>query len=190
MIPEPQVVVLDTWPLVRYFKGEHPAAPLVEDLITDPDALPVLNVVNYTEVCWALTSDLGADQAIRDVATLRSLVSLEPVTPEIAQAAAYLKLGWHMALGDSFAASTALRYDAPLWTGDAELLCDDRIWQTRDLRSQHLMRSHARKIARGLHDVGRRDDHRNPFASLSDSSLQRRVLSAFESPSVSADLSL
>lgn len=190
MIPQPRVVVLDTWPLVRYFKDEHPAAPLVEDLVTDPAALSILSVVNYTEVYWALTSDLGPTQANRDVATLRSLVSLDPITTEIAQAAAYVKLGWHMSLGDSFAAATALRYDAPLWTGDAELLCDDRIWQTHDLRSERLIRSHTRKISRGRLDVGRRDDHRNPFASLSDSALQQQVLSTFDRPAPSAELTL
>ncbi len=39
-----------------------------------------------------------------------------------------------MALGDAFAAATAVAHDAPLLTGDPELLDRNGPWQAEDLR--------------------------------------------------------
>lgn len=48
--------------------------------------------------------------------------------------ALHIKATWHVALGDGFAAATAISHGAVLWTGDQELIFDEAPWQVRDLR--------------------------------------------------------
>ena len=45
---------------------------------------------------------------------------------------------------------------APLWTGDPELLCEDRTWDTRDLRDDGRRQQHSDRLAAGKLKVSRR----------------------------------
>ncbi len=154
--------MLDAWGAVRYFENTEPAASAVQDLLTAPGALTVMSTVNYAETTWALAGDLGIDAAHPDVEDLREVLDLRPPGLAVAEAAARLKRGWHLALGDAFAAATALALDASVWTGDPELLSADRMWLAHDLRSPQLKAEHAAKIAAGKRKIGRRTPQPSP----------------------------
>lgn len=62
------------------------------------------------------------------------VVALDDVTSERVLAAARIEAEHPMALGDAFAAATAIAYDAPLFTGDPELLDREGPWRAVDLR--------------------------------------------------------
>ncbi len=61
-----------------------------------------------------------------------------------------------MALGDTYAVATALGHAAPEWTGDAEILCVDRVWPVRDLRNEEAFQRHERRRVSGTLRAGRR----------------------------------
>ena len=104
----------------------------------------------------SLLRDRGPEFAERDAAWLSQLLVLVPVTVELAVAAARIKCAYYMSLGDAFAAATAMVYEAPLWTGDAELLCEDRASQVSDLRDADRGRQYSERIAAEKLRIGRR----------------------------------
>ena len=152
----PTAVVLDAWPVLERYAGNEPSATAIESLLSTGDTPAIMCTVNFGEVYWGLLRDLGPEIAERDAAWLSQLLVLVPVTVELAVAAARIKCAYHMSLGDTFAAATAMVHEAPLWTGDAELLCEDRTWQVSDLRAADLGRQHSERIAAGKLTVGRR----------------------------------
>jgi predicted nucleic acid-binding protein len=64
----------------------------------------------------------GESVARETIADMRGQMTLVEATSERVLAAARIKAEFPMALGDAFAAATAMAYDAPLLTGDPELL--------------------------------------------------------------------
>ena len=134
-VPERETaVVLDTWPIMRLYDGAEPAATEVRDLLRGPGPRPTISAVNFTEAVYILANDYGPDSALRRSRYLRRALRVEAVDVRTAQAASWIKHAYRMSLGDTFAAATAIRHGASLWTGDAELLCPDRVWAVRDLR--------------------------------------------------------
>ena len=115
-----------------------------------------MSMVNFSEVHSSLLRDRGPEAADQDTLWLRQLLVLEPTTPEVVTVAARIKCAYYMSLGDAFAAATAMIHAVPLWTGDAELLCEDRTWDTRDLRDASRQQQHAERIDAGKLKVGRR----------------------------------
>ena len=168
--------MLDAWPVVRLLEGDEPAASALEDLLTTPTVTAVMSTVNYAETSWALAGDLGLDASHPTVADLREVLDLQPPSVEVAEAAARLKRGWHLSLGDAFAAATALVHRAPLWTGDPELLTSDGCWLAHDLRSPQLRRQHDAKVAAGVHKIGRRTDPDTDLSRLSAREMADHVL--------------
>ena len=127
--------MLDAWPVVEHFEGSEPAASeMAELLMRSRVRPPVMSAVNFTEVCANLAGQVGPSATMQAADDLRRLVSVRPPDHRIAQAASWLKHAYYMALGDTYAAATAISLNAELWTGDPELLCDERIWRARDLR--------------------------------------------------------
>ena len=150
------IVVLDAWPVVEYYKGLDPAASAVEELLADSDRRPIMSVVNFTEIFSAILVRVGTGAAERAGLHLRHLVVLESATSDLAETAARLKYTYRMALGDTYAVATALHHDAPVWTGDAEILCPDGVWKVNDLRDEITQQRHQQRQAVGTLDVGRR----------------------------------
>lgn len=151
----PTAAVLDAWPVLERYAGNEPSATAIEVLLSTGNTPAIMSTVNFGEVYWSLLRDRGPEVAERDAAWLRQLLVLEPVTVELAVAAARIKCAYRMSLGDAFAAATAMIHAAPLWTGDAELLCEDRTWQVSDLRDDDRRRQHSERIAAGRLRVGR-----------------------------------
>ena len=161
---------------MRYFENTQPAADAVYDLLTAPGAQPVMSVVNYSEVSWALAADLGIDSSHPDLEDLRELVDIESPGLAVAEMVSRLKRAWHMSLGDAYAAATALAHGAPVWSGDPELLTDDRIWLAHDLRSPQLRLQHTEAINAGKRKIGRRQAPDNDLARYSTQQLTAHIL--------------
>ncbi len=128
-------MVLDAWPVIEHYDGNDPAASEVGLLLRRPGGLrPVISAVNFAEICYSLANRYGTDAAERESQTLHAVLRIEPPGPSTALVASWIKHTYEMSLGDTFAAATAIRHGVELWTGDAELLCTDRVWAVRDLR--------------------------------------------------------
>lgn len=168
--------MLDAWPVVEHFKGGEPAAAeLAELLVHNRSRPPVMSAVNFTEVCAELAGRVGPVATMQAADDLRRLVSVRPPDHRIAQAASWLKHAYYMALGDTYAAATAISLDAELWTGDPELLCADRIWRARDLRPPDRVR-HQPAVARkktGRRPATLNDLDSEQLAAVIDAVLER-----------------
>ena len=158
--------VLDAWPVLRRFDGEEPAASAIDGLLKHPGAA-VMSTVNFAEVCWGLTRDIGPEVADPYLAMLSELIDFESPSVQVAEAAARIKLGWSdLSMADAVAAATAIAHGVELWTGDAGLLCADRVWKTYDLRDRQRLHDHAQRLADGKLKVGRRRALDNPLSHL------------------------
>lgn len=128
----------------------------VAELFDNSSKHTIMSVVNFTEVCSSLAVWTGIGASQRVARHLRYLVTLEEATRTVAEIASRLKYAYRMALGDTYAVATAISHDAPVWTGDAELLCDDRIWRIHDLRAKTVRAHHENRQTAGKLKVGRR----------------------------------
>ena len=180
------LVVLDAWPVVEYFAGNEPAAGQVEALLDDDSTLAVMSSVNYAEVYSAVAAK-AKDFAVATsfMESLRGVVSVVEPPPEVAEVAALVKHCYHMSLGDCFAVATAMFLSSglwgyqrlwhagggptsfvELWTGDGELLCDERVWRVRDLLTAATKRQHDEAVAAGKKKVGLRAGTEKGFSML------------------------
>jgi PIN domain nuclease of toxin-antitoxin system len=124
-------VVLDSWAVLRWLEGAEPAAGRVEAAVAG-DA--VMSWINLGEVFYVLGRASGDGVARDTVSDIHSFVALDEATAERVLAAARIKAEFPMALGDAFAAATAVAHDALLLTGDPELLRRDGPWRAEDVR--------------------------------------------------------
>ena len=170
------LVVLDAWPVVEYYEGYDPSASEIEVLLDDDSVTVVMSSVNVAEIYSAVAGNVeDFNKALVFMRDLREVVSVLEPTFEIAELAALLKHCFHMSLGDSFAAATSIAVSSgpwprasfaqgekepelyvELWTGDSELVCADRVWRVRDLRTPTQQQGHASAISRGSKKVGLR----------------------------------
>ncbi len=153
----PRVVVLDTWPLMDHHKRNEPTASRVDWLLSDQmDVLRVMSTHNFGEFIGQMTSRFGDSEADAAASSALRAIHIEPESVAVAIAAGRLKSAYRMSMADAFAAATALRHGAPLWTGDLELLCDDRLWLVEDLRTAEVREEQAELLALGRQRVGLR----------------------------------
>lgn len=129
---QPDRVVLDAWPVVQHYIGAEPSASETARLLNSQT--PIMSTVNFGEVYSALLLGKGVLVARDFTNYLRQSVELELPTHERIMQALHIKATWHVALGDGFAAATAISHGAVLWTGDQELIFDEAPWRVRDLR--------------------------------------------------------
>ena len=124
-------VVLDSWAVLRWLEGREPAAGRVEAAVADDAVMSWINLGEVSYIVWRASGDSVARDTVSDI---RARVALDGATSERVLEAARIKAEFPMALGDAFAAATAVAHDAPLLTGDPELLRRDGAWQAEDLR--------------------------------------------------------
>ena len=124
-------VVLDSWAVLRWLEGSEPAAGRVEAAVVDDAVMSWINLGEVFYIVWRASGDAAARGTITDI---RARMVLDDATSERVLAAARIKAEFPMALGDAFAAATAVAHDAPLLTGDPELLHRNGPWRTEDLR--------------------------------------------------------
>lgn len=113
------MVVLDAWALVAFF-SDLAAAPRVEAVLEEGEG--TVCSINLGEVLYRRIRVAGADTAREDVAALRR--NLDVVDPDwqLVEAAAALKAEGGLSFADAFCVATAMRLDAPIWTGDPEII--------------------------------------------------------------------
>jgi len=116
-------LVLDSWALLAFFKGE-PAAMAVETLLqqaaSDKTRL-LLCVVNWGEIWYAMCRAGGpavAEAAVADLAQLP--IELVPADLVLTRQAAIFKSSNKISLADGYAAALAKTQHAALATGDLE----------------------------------------------------------------------
>jgi predicted nucleic acid-binding protein len=128
------MVVLDSWAIMRLLEGSQPAADRVQHQLDEGAA--VMSWINLGEVFYVLRRVVGEKPALETVRDIESVVNV--LVPDRATVldAARIKSEHRMAYADSFAAATAVRQSAPLWTGDPELLVSGAPWKPFD-PSQH-----------------------------------------------------
>lgn len=115
---------------MRLLEGAEPTAAKVQNAIDEGTA--VMNWVNLGEVYFVLARVVGADDALTTIRDLENV--LTTITPDNALIleAAKIKAGHAMSYADAFAAATAIRFAAPLWTGDPELFVAGSPWESID----------------------------------------------------------
>lgn len=112
-------ICLDSWAILAWLDGEEPALARVDAELSDR---PVVSWMNLVEVYYRIERDHGRAEADRTLRDLRRV--LQPDLPGTARmiAAARIKAGAAIALGDCFALATAAAKGLPLWTGDPEII--------------------------------------------------------------------
>lgn len=113
------MIVLDSWALLAYMKDEPAAARIESGWLADGAAM---SSVNLGEVLYIRMRATDSERARIDVDELRELLTvIDPDWPMVA-AAAEVKAAGGLAYADAFCIAAALHIDAPLWTGDPEIL--------------------------------------------------------------------
>lgn len=116
-----------------------------------------MNVVNLTEAWLGVAAFDGVAEAEAFVIRLERTVDIDRGSEATAKAAAWIAHAYEVTLGGAYAAATAMSLEAELWTGDPQLLCDDRIWDAHDLRSASQRSENRAQAEQGLFTVGRRE---------------------------------
>jgi predicted nucleic acid-binding protein len=112
------LVVLDSWALLAYLKGE-PAAEKVQDAWLSQGA--AVSSVNLGEVLYIRIRERGEKAANADVERIRK--RSEVLTPDwaLVRSAASIKADGGLSYADAFCVATARHLDSPLLTGDPEI---------------------------------------------------------------------
>jgi predicted nucleic acid-binding protein len=113
------LVVLDSWALLAYLKNEPSAARIGSAWLTEGAAI---SSINLGEVLYIRMRAVGGDQATEDVKAIRG--RLDVIDPDwgLVSAAATVKASGRLSFADAFCIATAVRANAPLWTGDPEIV--------------------------------------------------------------------
>ena len=115
--------LLDTFPLVRFFKKE-PGFERVKALLSEARRArtPLLiSEINAGELYYTVARKAGVDSAEEILAALSTIpITVLPTTWELTLAAARLKARWALSYADCFAAACAMQEGAVLVTGDQE----------------------------------------------------------------------
>jgi PIN domain nuclease of toxin-antitoxin system len=113
------LVVFDSWALLAYLAGE-PAAERVESAWIAEGA--AISSVNLGEVLYLRIRSHGEKSAYADIAGVRGpLQVIDPDWPLVSTAAGVKGRGG-LSYADAFCIATALRANAPLLTGDPEII--------------------------------------------------------------------
>jgi predicted nucleic acid-binding protein len=111
--------VLDTWALLALLKDEAAAARVEEAWL---DEAPAMCSLNLGEALYMQIRAAGEKAARAAIDRVRA--ELDVVDPDwrLVSEAATIKASGGLSFADCFALATARRHDAPLWTGDPEII--------------------------------------------------------------------
>jgi predicted nucleic acid-binding protein len=113
------LVVLDSWALLAYLKDE-PSAERIEVGWLESGA--GICSVNLGEVLYMRIRQRGEKAAAAEIETIRKRSEVVEADWNLVASAALIKAGGGLAYADAFCIATARRLDAPLWTGDPEII--------------------------------------------------------------------
>ena len=128
------LVVLDSWALLAYLKDE-PAAGQVESAWLEEGA--AICSINIGEVLYIRVREDGDDSALAIIETIRRRLDVIDPDWSLVSSAAAIKAHGGLAYADAFCLATAVRLDAPLLTGDPEIveLAGEHSCEVIDLRA-------------------------------------------------------
>lgn len=113
------MVVLDSWALLAYLKGE-PASDRIEAAWLAEGA--AISSINLGEVLYIRAREEGNDPAVATVAMVRKRLDVIDPDWSMVEAAAKIKADGGLSYADAFCVATAVKLDVPLWTGDPEIV--------------------------------------------------------------------
>ena len=112
---------------------DGPCAGKVASAIETEEA--VVSAVNLGEVLYMLERDHGQQRANELVEQIRSVTTVEEPDWDLVVCAAHIKVRGGLSYADAFCVATAQRHDAPLYTGDPEILALKDTVELVDLRA-------------------------------------------------------
>lgn len=113
------MIVLDSWALLAYLKDE-PSAKRIEAAWLEEGA--TISSINLGEVLYIRMRGDGEDSAVADIEKVRRRLDVLDPDWSLISAAAKVKARGGLSYADAFCVATAVRIDAPLWTGDPEIV--------------------------------------------------------------------
>lgn len=125
------MVVLDSWALLAYLKDEPAAGRIEGEWLARAVAI---SSISLGEALYIRIRERGEDAAVAEIATIRKRSTLVEADWSLVRAAARVKARGGLSYADAFCVATAERLDAPLWTGDPEILGLDTEVELVDLR--------------------------------------------------------
>jgi PIN domain nuclease of toxin-antitoxin system len=128
------LVVLDGWALLAFLRDE-PAAERVEREWLSSGA--AISAINLGEALYIRIRERGEDSATTEIDTIRKHSRVLDTDWALVFAAAQVKARGGLSYADAFCVATAERLNAPLWTGDPEIIgrADELSCEVTDLRS-------------------------------------------------------
>jgi predicted nucleic acid-binding protein len=111
---------------------DHPCVGDVEAAIDTAEA--VMSAINLGEVLYKLERDHGHERASTLVDRVRAVTTVEDPDWDLIVRAARVKAQGGLSYADCFCVATAQRHDAPLYTGDPEILALEDVVELVDLR--------------------------------------------------------
>jgi PIN domain nuclease of toxin-antitoxin system len=123
--------VLDAWAVMALYE-DHPCAGEVQAVIDTAEA--VVSSVNLGEVLYTLEREQGHERAIELVDPVRLVTFVEDPDWDLVVRAAHIKAEGGLSYADAYCVATAQRHDAPLYTGDPEILALSHLVELVDLR--------------------------------------------------------
>jgi predicted nucleic acid-binding protein len=110
--------IVDSCGWLEWFT-EGPLAGAYEEHLKDPEQLLVPAVVLY-EVYKILKREVGEEKAIWAASYMKNSIFI-PLEETLSFKAADVALRHHLAMADAMVYATALTYDCPIYTSDADL---------------------------------------------------------------------
>jgi len=118
---------------LAYLKDEPAAQRIEEEWLAQR---PAVCSINLGEVLYIRIRDGGEKAAANEVATIRRNSTIVDPDWDLVAAAAQIKAAGGLAYADAFCIATAQRLNAPVWTGDPEIIesANDLPCEVVDLR--------------------------------------------------------
>lgn len=113
------MIVLDSWALLAFLKGEPAAGRVEAEWVADGAAI---SSINLGEVLYIRMRASGEKRARADVDTIRSRLTVIDPGWETVEAAAAIKAAGGLSFADALCIATAAHLDVPLLTGDPEVV--------------------------------------------------------------------
>lgn len=112
-------IVLDTWALLAHLRNEAAAEQVRKEWIERGAAMCSVNLGEALCLEMRVRGPENADDTIEEV---RREINVIHPDWELVIAAAKIKASGGLSFADAFCIATAERLDAPLWTGDPEIV--------------------------------------------------------------------
>lgn len=113
------MVVLDSWALLAYLKDEPAAERIEQEWISRGAAI---SSINLGETLYIRMRESGEAAATADIETIRRRSKVVNPDWALVFSAARIKARGGLSFADAFCVATAERLQAPLWTGDPEII--------------------------------------------------------------------